>query len=76
MTVCMYVWDGVASHLSFSSDVWSVGLVAMECATGQYPYREAETYIEVHPSLLGHSRGLLGGEVTFAGVASVCVPDV
>jgi len=32
---------------SFPSDVWSLGLVALECATGIYPYREADTYIEM-----------------------------
>jgi serine/threonine protein kinase len=30
---------------SYSSDIWSLGLVILECATGQYPYQEEETAI-------------------------------
>ncbi|CAN0434962.1 unnamed protein product [Ectocarpus sp. 12 AP-2014] len=32
---------------SYSSDVWSLGLVLMECATGEFPYRDETTAIDL-----------------------------
>lgn len=32
---------------SYSSDIWSLGLVLMEAATGVYPYPKHKTCIEV-----------------------------
>lgn len=40
------------SLYSFPSDVWSLGLVALECATGAYPYSEVDTYIEMCGAIL------------------------
>jgi serine/threonine protein kinase len=31
----------------YASDIWSLGLVIMECATGQYPIHEHGTCIEM-----------------------------
>lgn len=47
---------------SYSSDIWSLGLVLMEAATGVYPYPKHKTCIEVRPVLIlisptGHFRG-------------------
>ena len=49
--VCFRLSDPCRARLvscSYSADVWSLGLVALECATACYPYAEASTYIEVH----------------------------
>ena len=35
----------------FPSDVWSLGIVLVECATGLYPYPECDTCIEVSECL-------------------------
>jgi serine/threonine protein kinase len=32
---------------SYASDMWSLGLVLMECATGQYPYVQDNSAIEM-----------------------------
>ncbi len=32
---------------SFMSDIWSVGLVLQECATGKYPFHEQATCIDI-----------------------------
>lgn len=40
------------SLFSFAADVWSVGLVLLECALGRYPYPEASTYIEAAESIV------------------------
>eukprot|EP00903_Cladosiphon_okamuranus_P008627 g8273.t1 len=32
---------------SYSSDIWSLGLVIMECATKEYPYRDEATAIDL-----------------------------
>jgi mitogen-activated protein kinase kinase 1 len=37
---------------SYSSDIWSLGLVLMEAATGVYPYPKHKTCIEMIQSLL------------------------
>ncbi|OQR92060.1 ser/thr kinase [Achlya hypogyna] len=37
---------------SYASDVWSLGLVLMESATGQYPYKQHRTAIEMIQSVL------------------------
>ena len=36
----------------YSSDIWSYGLVMMECATGQYPFREFANCIEMAQMIL------------------------
>lgn len=35
-----------SERYSYSSDVWSLGLVLMECATGEFPYRVGATTVE------------------------------
>ena len=37
---------------SFPSDVWSLGLVLVECATGAYPYSGSDTYVEIMQTVL------------------------
>eukprot|EP01038_Epipyxis_sp_PR26KG_P004777 gene4777-6699_t len=37
---------------SFMSDIWSFGLVMMECATGKYPFAEHANCIEVAQTIL------------------------
>lgn len=37
---------------SYMSDIWSFGLVMMECATGQYPFSEHANCIEVAQTIL------------------------
>lgn len=36
----------------FSSDIWSLGLSLIECATGEYPYAESSTYIDMVQTIL------------------------
>jgi len=37
---------------SYMSDIWSFGLVVMECATGQYPFHEHSNCIEMAQTIL------------------------
>lgn len=37
---------------SYMSDIWSLGLVLMECATGQYPFHEHANCIEVAQTII------------------------
>ena len=37
---------------SYMSDIWSFGLVMMECATGEYPFHEHANCIEVAQTIL------------------------
>lgn len=45
--------ERIQSHpYSYSSDIWSLGLVLVECATGRYPYPEDKTCIEMVQTVL------------------------
>ena len=45
--------ERIQSHpYSYSSDIWSFGLVLIECATGKYPYPEDKTCIEMVQTVL------------------------
>ena len=39
-------------NYDFSSDIWSLGLVVLECATGMYPYPKQETCIDMIQTLV------------------------
>ncbi len=36
---------------SFSSDLWSLGLILIELATGEYPYPKTKKFIEMLQSI-------------------------
>ncbi|KAH9075905.1 hypothetical protein Ae201684P_012397 [Aphanomyces euteiches] len=36
----------------FASDIWSLGLVLVECATGAYPYDDCHSYIDIVQSIM------------------------
>jgi len=46
---CRYMAPERIRHepYAFASDVWSFGLVLLECALGRFPYPDAATYIEM-----------------------------
>eukprot|EP00516_Mucochytrium_quahogii_P004547 CAMPEP_0203758506 /NCGR_PEP_ID=MMETSP0098-20131031/11354_1 /ASSEMBLY_ACC=CAM_ASM_000208 /TAXON_ID=96639 /ORGANISM=" , Strain NY0313808BC1" /LENGTH=362 /DNA_ID=CAMNT_0050650983 /DNA_START=96 /DNA_END=1181 /DNA_ORIENTATION=+ len=45
--------ERIQSHpYSYASDIWSLGLVLMECAQGSYPYPECRTYIDMVQTIL------------------------
>ncbi len=37
---------------SYASDIWSLGLVLLECVTNRYPYPECKTYIDMVQTIL------------------------
>jgi len=41
----------VGDPYSFSSDLWSLGLILIELATGEYPYPKTKKFIEVLQSI-------------------------
>ena len=41
---------------SYSSDIWSFGLVMLECATGRYPFHEQVNCIEMAQTILDSER--------------------
>jgi mitogen-activated protein kinase kinase 1 len=38
---------------SFPADVWSAGMLLLECATGRYPYAGADSYIDAAEAIVG-----------------------
>ncbi len=51
---------------SFPSDVWSLGLVLYEMATGQYAYPQTGAYIEVLDYIMNHPEPTLPADGTFS----------
>lgn len=41
-----------AARYSFASDIWSLGIVLMECATGEYPYPTSGSHIDMAQTVL------------------------
>jgi len=64
-----------SSPYSYPSDVWSVGLVLLECATGEYPYPEDKTCIEMVQTVLESPIPTLprGNSEDFADLISNCL---
>lgn len=49
---------------SYMSDIWSFGLVMMECATGQYPFHEHSNCIEMAQTILDANIPEMPGSVS------------
>jgi serine/threonine protein kinase len=61
---------------SYASDIWSLGLVLLECVLGRYPYPECRTYIDMVQTVLEAPPpvpppGVLSGE--FIDFVSCCL---
>ena len=51
---------------SFSSDIWSFGLVLLEMATGEYPYKKVTAYLEMMEYVLNTPEPTLSKEMKFS----------
>jgi serine/threonine protein kinase len=51
---------------SFSSDIWSLGLIVYELATGSFPYKFSKVFIEHIESILMDSEPTLPNDGTFS----------
>jgi serine/threonine protein kinase len=51
---CRYMAPERIAHkpYTFPSDIWSLGVVLVECATGKYPFPECSTYIEMAEAIV------------------------
>ncbi|KAJ1406441.1 ser/thr kinase [Ochromonadaceae sp. CCMP2298] len=60
---------------SYASDIWSLGLVLMECATGRYPFSEHANCIEVAQTILDAEIPALsaGFSLEFAAFLAQCL---
>ena len=60
---------------SFASDIWSTGLVLLECATGIYPYPEENTCIGMAQTILEANvpTPSSGASVEFVDFISQCL---
>lgn len=56
----------LGNQYSFSSDIWSLGLIVFEMATGQFPYNFSKVYIEHMDSILKDPEPTLTDDGTFS----------
>ena len=63
---------------SYSSDIWSLGLMVIELAKGSYPYPKASTYIEMIENIMSSPEPNLSNQFSleFRDFVSHCVKKI
>lgn len=56
----------------YASDMWSLGLVIAECATGRYPFPDCHSYIDMVQTLLDNPVADFQGVDVSAGLRECC----